>query len=571
MMIKYYLPFILCLISSLSVLSQEILKENLTKKESLYWDFAKTKIQARGAYYKDPLGETTLKHGKWEYYDKDENVIEVRNYFKGQLNGKVSLNFPNGKPRSEGYFRMDKQDSIYREWFETGNLAVEANYLKDKLVGFKKTFYPDGRAQAVEEYIDSTKYLQQFWLPDSLHTQKVIDGNGLATYFYNTGTLKEYYTYKNGLPNGEFVERSIYGYDLMNGFFKEGKKEGQWKFYYYTGDLEKVSQYVNDSLNGKYEYYFDNGKLSTEGYFKNNQKTGVWTWYTNKGTRDMSGTFKNGKQEGTWTYWYPSGELSYTAQFKEDKKDGNWNYYYRDGSKFKVGSYKNDEKNGKWETWYENGTLLMTGNYSNGKEEGEWLNHWENGKLKNKSTFKAGELNGEWLSYYPSGKLKLTGFYKNGLKDKAWVDYFESGFPKNMETYKVIKKKTKMKYDGVYKGHVVYESIKNGHSETYSERDSKKMEEGDYKNGEKNGVWTTYYPGGKVAANTQSFKNGKLDGKMKEFDRRGLIVSEVDYKEGLKHGKMKIYDKKGKVIVEKKFEYGIQVVEGSNTGFTPGN
>lgn len=45
----------------------KVQKENLTKKESLFYDFNKTKIQSLGAYYTDKLGATTMKHGKWIY------------------------------------------------------------------------------------------------------------------------------------------------------------------------------------------------------------------------------------------------------------------------------------------------------------------------------------------------------------------------------------------------------------------------------------------------------------------------------------------------------------------------
>lgn len=564
-MLKY--SFILLLFTFFTAFSQEITKDNLTKKHSFYWDYNKSVLQSKGAYYKDPLGETTLKHGKWEYFDEKGNSIEVRNYFKDKLHGKVVLKFPNGNLRSEGYFKKDLQDSVYKEWFENGKLALEANYKNNNLFGYRKTYYLSGKQQVLEEYIDSTKYVQQFWLPDSLHTQTVIDGNGEATYFYNTGTLKEFYTYKNGLPNGEFTERSIYGYDLMTGFFQDGKKTGEWKYYYYTGSLEKISHYVNDRLSGKYEYYYDNGKLNVEGYYKDGEKDGSWIWYTNQGNRDMSGSFKMGKQDGNWSYWFPNGQLSYTAQYKDDKKEGNWSYFYKDGSKFKNGQFKNNEKHGLWQTWYENGKLLMTGNYSNGKEEGEWLNYWDTGALKNKATFKHGTLHGDWFSYLPNGKIKVEGKYKNGLKDKAWTDYFDNGSPKDIVTYKIIKKKSKIKY-GFYKGHYIYESVKEGHATSFSSKDFKKTEEGDFKNGEKHGTWHAYYPGGKYEINIQNYKNGKLDGKMKEFDRKGVIVSEIDYKDGMKHGKFKVYDKKGKVIVEKKFENGMQVTEGPS--FTPG-
>ncbi len=559
----------LFLFSTLNTFSQEILKENLTKKKSFFWDYNKIKLQSIGSYYKDPLGETTLKHGKWEYFDEKGNSLEIRTYYKDKLNGKLTMLYPNGKPRYVGFFKNDLQDSSYQEWFENGNLAIEAFYKKNELFGFKKTYYLDGRQQALEEHIDSVKYLQEFWLPDSLHTQTVKKGNGVATYFHTTSGIKEWYTYKNGLPDGEFVERSIYGYDLLTGFYNEGKKTGEWRTYYFSGDLEKINNYENDKLTGKYQYFYDKNRLNVEGFYKNGEKYGVWTWYTNEGNRDMSGTFKDDKQDGNWTFWFPTGEISYTAQFKDDKKHGVWDYFYKNGAKFKKGAFSENEKNGKWETWYENGTLLMSGDYVNGKEEGEWLNYWDNGKLKNKSTFKKGQLNGEWYSYYPNGKIKLVGYYKNGLKTKSWVDFYDNGSPQTATTYKIIKKKSKIKY-GPMKGHFVYESVKEGAYVAFSDKDFKKTEEGSYKVGEKNGTWTAYYPGGKMPYSIQNYKLGKLDGKMKEYDRKGIIISEIEYKDGLKHGKMKLFDKKGKVISEKKFEFGLQVDEGKNGGFSPG-
>ena len=46
--------------------------------------------------------------------------------------------------------------------FENGKLAIDAFYRKNELFGFKKTYYLDGRQQALEEHIDSVKYLQEF-------------------------------------------------------------------------------------------------------------------------------------------------------------------------------------------------------------------------------------------------------------------------------------------------------------------------------------------------------------------------------------------------------------------------
>jgi antitoxin component YwqK of YwqJK toxin-antitoxin module len=561
--------FLFICISITPVFAQTIRKENLTKKVANHYDFQKTKLESEGAYYKDALGETNEKHGKWLYYDKNGVEIEERNYYRGKLNGAVLAYFSNRQKRSEGYFKLDKQDSVFREWNEFGALQLDGYFKLGKPFGVWKTYYLSGQQQKTEEILDSTVYVQAFWLDDSLHTQTINNGSGNLTVYYNTGMLKEQYAYKDGLKNGSFIEKSIYGHTLLTGKFVNGIKDSTWNYYYYTGPLEKISNYSNGKLHGAYAYYYDNKQLNVEGHYKNGEKSGHWIWYNNKGIKDQEGDFENGKQHGNWTFYYPTGEVSYTAVFDHDKKTGTWNYFYKDGSAFKKGNFANDEKNGLWETWYEDGTLLMKGNYKNGKEQGIWVNNWENGKAKNIATFTNGQLNGRWVSYFPTGNLKLEGTYKNGYKVKAWTTYFDNGKIQDLFTYKVVTKKTKHIDYGPLKDFKTQESIKNGDSESYSQKDYKKIEEGSYKNGEKNGVWYTYWPGGKIPSNITSYKMGKLDGKSVEYDRRGNIMSEVNYLDGLKHGKMKLYDKKGKVIKEMNFENGQQVGIGGNSSFNP--
>ncbi|MFM7859232.1 MAG: toxin-antitoxin system YwqK family antitoxin, partial [Flammeovirgaceae bacterium] len=93
-------------------------------------------------------------------------------------------------------------------------------------------------------------------------------------------------------------------------------------------------------------------------------------------------------------------------------------------------------------------------------------------------------------------------------------------------------------------------------------KDFGKTEEGDYKEGMKEGEWIAYHPGGKVPAVISNYKNGELNGVMKQFDRRGKLLQEMEYKDGLKHGKFLVYDKKGGVLVEKTFENGMEEIKG---------
>jgi len=158
------------------------------------------------------------------------------------------------------------------------------------------------------------------------------------------------------------------------------------------------------------------------------------------------------------------------------------------------------------------------------------------------------------------------------MKVGEWQDFFDNGKPKDVTSYKLFKKKSKMDYSFM-KDRVVLESIQHGPSISYSAKDFKKTEEGNYKDGVKDGEWIAYYPGGRIPAVVSHYKNGKLHGSMKQYSRRGKLLSEIDYKNGLKHGSFKIYDKRGKVLSEKKFEHGMQIIEGQKNGqgsFTPG-
>jgi antitoxin component YwqK of YwqJK toxin-antitoxin module len=162
--------------------------------------------------------------------------------------------------------------------------------------------------------------------------------------------------------------------------------------------------------------------------------------------------------------------------------------------------------------------------------------------------------------------LKLTVFYEKNLKVKTWVDYFENGRPKEITSYKLVKIKSKVDY-GFTKDRVLYESIKEGYAASFSAKDFQLTETGNYKEGEKEGEWTAFYPGGRIPAVISNYKNGKLNGLMKQFDKRGKLLQEMEFKNGVKDGRFVIYDKKGGVLKEKHFKDGME--DGNGKTFSP--
>ena len=538
------------------VVSQKVLKENLTERERLYWDSEKKHIRSRGAYYTDPIiGDTKEKHGKWWFYDAKGHITEEQNFFRDRIHGQQISFHANKAKATESYFVYNVADSIYREWTEEDTLITEGSYEMGSPNGLWRYFYNNGKLKSKKSISNDTIYLIDHFLNDSSHTQLISNGNGTIKTYYVSGGLKENYTYTNGLKTGPFEERLANGIISINGRFNEGKKDGRWTFYFPNGRIEKCVHYENDELHGSYLVMNNDSSINTTGHYKLGEKHKDWRWFNKAGQLEMSGGFYNGLQDGAWSYYFSSGKLSYKAIYKKGKKHGKWTYYFGDGTLFKEGMYFNDLKDGPWKTNYESGNLLMSGLYKSGKEEGVWTNFWENGKIKNKASFKAGVLNGKWASYSPNERLLLSGNYKKGLKVGEWITYDDKNHILLEEHYKLMKS-AKNENEIIVIGRNEEISVLHGSFKAYSETDFAIKAEGNYKKGKKNGTFIDYYPGGVIPTIVAQYKEGKLHGLFQQFTRRGKIKYQIEYKNDLKDGSFIIFDNNGNVHIRKKFFKG---------------
>ena len=79
-----------------------------------------------------------------------------------------------------------------------------------------------------------------------------------------------------------------------------------------------------------------------------------------------------------------------------------------------------------------------------------------------------------------------------------------------------------------------------------------------YKNNALDGPWAKYRFG--RPETEASYKNGELDGTFKEYDiQTGKLMKEVNYKEGKQDGILRFYNEKGEVTVEYEYNNGEKV------------
>jgi antitoxin component YwqK of YwqJK toxin-antitoxin module len=143
----------------------------------------------------------------------------------------------------------------------------------------------------------------------------------------NIETLVErddiYYTKDINKPYTGAVFRLYQNGDKwIEGYLKDGKKEGKWTDYYEDGHIKAEAYFKDGILEGKGTDYYEDGHIKAEAYFKDGMPDGKGTDYYEDGQIKAEAYFKDGILEGKGTEYYEDGQIKAEAYFKDGMPDG---------------------------------------------------------------------------------------------------------------------------------------------------------------------------------------------------------------------------------------------------------
>lgn len=119
----------------------------------------------------------------------------------------VSEKWDNGKTKIEKNW-IDEESNSFKEfaYYENGQIRLEEDYIEGKLCVYK-AYYKTGEISAIVMYqnevsIFGAEYYKNGQLMGNIPTN--LDGktNGLATYYYENGSLRGEQVFQNGKPIG---------------------------------------------------------------------------------------------------------------------------------------------------------------------------------------------------------------------------------------------------------------------------------------------------------------------------------------------------------------------------------
>ena len=465
-------------------------------REELKNDYKKEYLKRKNKLERiEGIKESIFSDGEFVFRLEDGIVTEALKTMETIHNTTVAKIFDEEGNLLTIIFSINDENSLlYRYYDENLNLAIDVNCIDGKCI--QKGYYSDKKLA----------YIKEGKLTENLD----ILTNGKYTEYYKNGQIKIQGSYKEGMRNGEFKT-----------FLKNGKSAG---FIIY-----KDGKIIKSTL---VKTMKDNASFSPISY----------------ANYDLDTSYSIGGVD------FPNKLLKrYRMYDKKGVLNGNSISYYEEGNIQSIFPYKNNLIEGLVIRYYENGNIKEEVNYKNHKMNGEAKSYDENGKLNGRTIFKD-DIKLEEDVYKENEILKNT--FKNGelvkqdictlngtLKERRILNgdemEYSTFYPNGNVKQKILAKDKTIIKEQIYarNGNIMSNSFFSDGKpvielfEYYP--DGKLFRKISTVNKMLNGDSIEYYPNGNIKEKTH-FINNKEEGEHFFYDKNGNLIKTDIYKNDVK-------------------------------------
>lgn len=547
-------------------------------------------------------------------------------------NGLKTELFENGKPKLEYTLKDGKMNGLIKYFNENGAIAKTGFTINGVLKGVFTTFFYDEKSgnlkqKEVGEMLDGKKNGK--WLLNAVNN----DTETNLSFVNYINDLKEgdfskvqndsisFGNYKNDLLEGKLITYTSEK-DLTPGSIIETD----------TLKLKRVvvSFYSNNKKNGLFKTFDVDGTLTMEGNYENNKKTDNWNSFyciyvdDNDKLMDYSGKlyleehYKDGKLNGECKRYSTLEEIEIPCENDNSKKcskidfkkmnekanyengllEGEYELTSENNQIIEKGAFLKGKKSGKWELLNDskiirtNKNNIETGDFVNDKKQGKWL-RTINGNIVEIYFYNANLLDGEHI-FFSNGnpvekrkfqndkltalvlldasqkptinyiiteseefyKCEQTDYFKDGTQVKNFLVNKENNKPIDCSSFKEDFENSQKIADGFFQKKTTEDKL---------------LEEGNFKNNQKSGIWTTYYYDQKIKTEffhennegiSKEFyldlkKNEPFSGEFQFVYEDGTGSEERKIKDGIRNGTTRYKDKKEKTIKKETYKDGL--------------
>ncbi|CAD8183787.1 unnamed protein product [Paramecium pentaurelia] len=473
-----------------------------------------------GGYY-----ESGLKQGLWKelinQYWSHATIYQSGDYFNDQKQGTWTYNYNNEKIGGGSYNNQGQKDG---KWIE----------LKDR-------FYDESQVTYSGEYKNGKKV--SIW--ETKYQHKYIGG---GSYDYGDEGIKVgrwielsdgFYKYSQVTYNGEYKSGKKVGrWDIKY----EGQLIGGGS-YNNGGDEFKIGRWFELSDGFRW-----NSQISFEGEYINSTKIGRWDIFGGGFYDEDANGIKIGRWIELSDEFWSSSQIIYNGEYKNGRKVGRWEIQHE--SKMIGGGFYDEEgygiKIGRWielsDEFWSSSQITYNGEYKNGRKVGRWEIYYKKVVVGSMMKGKMGLKLGDGLSQMMVFMIILKLFIMVNIK---MAQKLEDG------KFSTKGNKCKFSYQSHYKclsGDGSYDDrgngIKSGRWTELSDDFNWNKQityDGEYRNGKKVGIWQIKYEGNQIGGGSYDERNGGIKIQRwkelsKGFKYNSKRIINGEYKNGKKVG-----------------------------------
>ena len=436
----------------------------------------------------------------------------------------------------------------------------------ERIEGIKESIFSDGEFVFRLEDGIVTEALKTIETIHNTTVAKIFDeeGNLLTIIFSINDENSRFYRYYDENLNLAIDVNCIDGKCIQKGYYSNKKLA-------YIKEV-KLTENLDILTNGKYTEYYKNGQIKIQGSYKEGKRDGEFKTF-----------LKNGKSAGFIIY--KDGKIIKSTLVKTMKDNASFSPIsyanYDLDTSYSIGGvdfpnkllkrYRMYDKkgvlNGNSISYYEEGNIQSIFPYKNNLIEGLVIRYYENGNIKEEVNYKNNKMNGEAKSYDENGKLNGRTIFKDDIKLEEDV-YKENEILKN--TFKngelvkqdicspngTLKERRilngdEMEYSTFYPNGNVKQKIlakdKTIIKEQIYARNGNIMSNSFFSDGKPVIELFEYYPDGKLFRKISTI-NKMLNGDSIEYYPNGNIKEKTHFINNKEEGEHFFYDKNGNLI-----------------------
>ncbi len=321
-------------------------------------------------------------------------------------------------------------------------------------------------------------------------------------------------------------------FDLRVPFYRlemqDNLVDGVMEEFYPGGQVKKLVNYKKGKLDGDFFEFTEEGELLLSGRYEQGKRSGEWVVYRSDGTKKSEYTYRSNLLEEFALSYYPSGQLAERIPFEQGVINGLYESFFPNGRLQQSLVFVDGMEGGPLKQFFTDGTLALSCSFSKGLLDGNWEKYSSTGQLESRGIYSKGERAGEWKEIYPEvAGFFWVGKYEKDKKEGIWEVQNASGFIHQKETFQTGSLVEISEFTA--ESGLVLDAgrLEKGDGKRYFfDAAGNRLEKGRYANGQRTGIWYTYFPSTNLVASSGGYVANKKRGTWKYYDINSQLISE---------------------------------------------